>query len=175
MEHVFNFKLNEKTLSKTCKALGLNNFIAVCNYVHQLPYGRNKNRGDYSLILIEQKGTCSTKHAFLKQIALENNVHEIKLALGIYKMKEFNTKGVGAILKKHSIDYIPKAHVYLKYNDTIYDFTRPKKSNISFEKDLMYQEFIMPDSIRESKVKLHKLFIKDWIKTENISYSFQDI
>ena len=34
--------------------------------VKNLPYGRNANRYDFSLVLSENKGTCSSKHAFLK-------------------------------------------------------------------------------------------------------------
>jgi len=85
MEKAFNFNLNNKPLSKACKTLGLQNFLEVCDYVKLLPYGRNTDRKNYTSILKEQKGTCATKHAFLKQIAIENKQDGIKLYLGIYK------------------------------------------------------------------------------------------
>ena len=176
MDPSFNFILNSKhPLSKSCIEQGFTDFASVCHFVQQLPYGRNTNRSDFTSIIQENKGTCSTKHAFLKALALENNAQRIKLCLGIYKMKESNTKGIGAVLTKYNLEYIPEAHTYLKHENNICDFTRIEQSLLSFNNDLLIEEEILPHQIGEYKINVHRAFIKDWIVSENSPYSLNEI
>lgn len=174
MELSFNISSSEK-LSKSCRVIGLNTFNSVCNHVKALPYGRNSERSDFTLVLTENKGTCSTKHAFLKQIAIENNKPTIMLCLGIYKMNNTNTKGVGEVLKQYNLNYIPEAHTYLKLNNTILDLTRTVDSEVTFKSSLLSEEMIMPRQIGDYKVNLHKNYLKRWIKEYNIPYTFKAI
>ena len=172
----FNFKLDRlKPLSKMCYDEGIHDFQSLCQFVKLLPYGRNSNRQNYNLIFSENKGTCSTKHAFLKQVAIENNCDDIKLCLGIYRMHGNNTSGIETVLEKYSLDHIPEAHTYLKYHQTRFDFTRSARSNTSFENDLLLEEFIQPEQIGEYKIKKHLDFIKKWIIESNIPYSTEKI
>ncbi|WP_299887819.1 hypothetical protein [uncultured Lacinutrix sp.] len=175
MDKVFNFDLNDKPLSKSLKRVGIKNFLEASNYIKQLPYGRNTDRANYTLVLKEQKGTCSTKHAFLKQIAIENNITELRLILGIYKMNNSNTKGVGSVLDKHNLDYIPEAHTYLKVNNTVIDLTNNTVSNDSFENSILLEEDIIPDQIGDYKTSKHKAYLEQWIVKENINFSFKDV
>ena len=99
------------------------------HFVKQIPYGRNTNRADFSLVITENKGTCSSKHAYLKEFADKNDIPNVVLVIGIYKMTECNTK-IGTILSKHNMDYIPEAHCYLKIEGTVVDVTT---SNSNFE------------------------------------------
>ena len=48
---------------------GIDNFRAAGRYLHHLPYGRNTDRADFRLVLTEGRGTCSTKHALLAELA----------------------------------------------------------------------------------------------------------
>jgi len=175
MEHLFNFKLNNNSLSKACKLLGLKDFNQVCNYIKHLPYGRIKDRSNYASILEEQKGTCSTKHAFLKQLAIENGAENIRLCLGIYKMNDTNTSGIASVLKKYNLNYILEAHTYLKIDNTILDFTRVTASKTSFETSLVNEIAILPKQIGEFKVNFHQDYLKEWILTKKIPYSFKEI
>ena len=121
MDPFYNFILsNEKPLSKKCINKKLLHFFDVCNYVKLLPYGRNSDRSNYTLILEEQRGTCSTKHAFLAQIARENNMNDIHLFIGIYSMSAKNTEGISKVLEKYKLNYIPQAHTYLKFKKKIF-------------------------------------------------------
>ncbi|MGB1309274.1 MAG: hypothetical protein ACPG6B_10210 [Oceanihabitans sp.] len=176
MEKLFNFKLNpEKKLSSTCISLGLNDFETVCQYVKEIPYGRLGKNSNYTAILAKNKGTCSTKHAFLKQLAIENEAEKIKLFIGIYKMCEANTKGVGKILNKYNLEYIPEAHTYLKFTNAIYDFTNNTKNKSSFSDSILLEREITPSQTTGFKVLLHKKYIKKWILTNNIPVSFTDL
>ena len=63
-------------------------------YVCGLPYGRNSDPNDPLIVLAEQRGTCSTKHALLRRLAIEQGL-DVALVVGIYEMTERNTPGVG--------------------------------------------------------------------------------
>lgn len=92
----------------------ISNFHSACHYIHQLPYGRTSERAHWWLVLKEQQGACSSKHALLKALADELHL-PIRLMIGIYAMDETNTQGVGAVLAEHQLQAIPEAHCYLEH------------------------------------------------------------
>jgi hypothetical protein len=127
------------------------------------------------LIIPEQKGTCSTKHAFIKQLAIEAQQEAVQLCLGIYQMNEANTKGVGKVLNNYNLDYIPEAHSYLKIDGNIIDITHPKSNKTLFVNSLLKEEAIQPQQISTYKVNWHQNFLKQWLTTAQLPYSFQEI
>lgn len=176
MDKSYNFNIqSEKPFSQACLKLGINTFAEIAQYVKSFPYGRISNRNDYALVLKEHKGTCSTKHAFLKQIAIENNASDINLFIGIYKMNSSNTNGVKEILEKYQIDAIPEAHCYLKYHSEILDFTRDCADKITFESSLLFEEQISPNQIGDYKITLHRSFMKQWLTENPIGYDFETL
>ncbi len=173
---MLNFSLSlNSSLSKLLIDKGIVDFKSAITYVNQLPYGRTSDRSDYPLIISENKGTCSTKHAFLKQLAVENNQETVALFIGIYQMNEINTKGVGSILNNHQLNYIPEAHTYLKINGNILDITRTTENDTSFEDSLLIEQEILPYQIADFKVQWHQNFLKKWILNEQLPYSFEKI
>lgn len=173
---MFNFSLSlNSPLSKLLLSKQITDFKSAITYINQLPYGRTSNRSDYRLILPENKGTCSTKHAFLKQLAIENHQNIVELYIGIYQMNETNTKGVGSVLDHYNLDSIPEAHTYLKINGNILDITRTTENNTSFEDSLLTEQQILPHQIADYKVTWHQNFLKQWITDKQLSYSFDEI
>lgn len=170
-----NFKFNSsQKLSLLAIEKGLYTWQELVIYIQQLPYARNKNRHDLSLVLLEQKGTCSSKHAFLKAIADENNRSNIQLILGMYKMSSKNTN-IGTVLDDKKLEYIPEAHCYLKIDDKRVDIT---SENADFDKithDIITEISIQPHQISIFKVDYHQNFIKKWITELEIQYSFDEI
>lgn len=83
------------------------NFLETIDFVKQIPYGRNANREDFSLVISENKGTCSSKHAYLKDFATKNNIPNVQLITGMYKINEQNTK-IGTILSENNLDIFSK-------------------------------------------------------------------
>lgn len=176
MDKLFNFNLTDQNeLSRELLSLGVSNFKDAIIYIQNLPYGRNTNRGDYTLIIKEQKGTCSTKHAFLAALAIQENISGVKLFLGIYKMCAKNTTGVLSVLEKWQLPFLPEAHCYLKINEVLVDVTRNFSNTTSFENSLFTEEEILPLQIGEYKVKRHYTFLKNWITAESIPYDFKTI
>jgi hypothetical protein len=95
-------------------------FDEATKFVRQLPYGRNNDKTDLTTIFYDNCGTCSTKHAILKQLANENNFNDLKLILGLFRMNAINTPKISETLKKSKLVYIPEAHNYLKYKSIIF-------------------------------------------------------
>lgn len=145
------------------------------SYIQQLSYGRNTNRSDLSLVITNEKGTCSSKHALLKTIANENKIEGVQLILGMYKMTKKNTPGIGDHISKSELPYIPEAHCYLKIHGERRDFTSPSSSIKKIEKDILTEIEIAPSQVAQWKVDFHKQFIKDWNISEGIHKDFDRI
>lgn len=170
-----NFKLRSlKGVSYEFVNLGIADFHSAVSYVGELPYGRTSDRSDYRLVLTEGIGTCSTKHALLAQLCLEQDINEISLVIGMYKMNELNTPGVGAVLSLHNLEYIPEAHCYLNYDNNRFDFTRMLVGSVPIQ-EFLVEKIINPEDIGEYKVNFHKRFIKQWKEEEKLSFDFEQL
>jgi hypothetical protein len=151
------------------------NFKELIDKVKNLPYGRNANRYDFSLVLSENKGTCSSKHAFLKDFADKNEIENVKLFIGIFKMDEVNTPKLGDLLSKNNIKYIPEAHCYLKINQIPFDVTTIDSFYDKIKHDIIEEIEITPNQVSDFKVESHKAFLKKWIKETNQNNTFEEI
>ena len=170
-----NFKISStKPLSTLCRDNGFLFWEDLVNHVQNLPYGRNSKRDDFSLVIKEKKGSCSSKHAFLAAVAKENNQTNIQLILAMYKMNSQNTN-IGNSLENSGLTYIPEAHCYLKINDLRQDITSANSSLEKLKKDILSEEVITPEQVINFKIKYHQDFIKKWIVKENISLSFDKV
>jgi hypothetical protein len=165
---------SKKPLTILAKSLDLDTWEEILNHIKHLPYGRNANRNDFSLVLKEQQGSCSSKHAFLKAIALENNFDHIKLILAIFKMNSKNSPKISSILQKHQIDFIPEAHCYLKINDVYIDVTNSKSDYNRFKNVIIEEQDILPQQVVDYKVNYHKTFLKYWLIENSSNYNFEE-
>jgi hypothetical protein len=151
-------------------ALGLDTFREAAHRIRRLPYGRNSRRDDYTLVLSEGHGTCSTKHALLARLAEEHR-QPIELMLGIYEMNEANTPGIGAVLERYGIDGIPEAHCYLRYRGERIDLTRADQS-AGTPLEFLHEERIAPDQIGRYKVAMHRRFLEEWLGKSGLAERF---
>lgn len=144
-------------------------------YLKAIPYGRNSNRNDLSLVITENRGTCSSKHALAKKVADLNNITNINLILAMYKMNETNTPGIGTYITENQLDYIPEAHCYLNIDGNRIDLTYPDSDIVRIENDIISETEIKPEQVDQYKVKYHKDFIRSWIEEYQIKLSFDEI
>lgn len=135
--------------------------------VKSLPYGRNSNRADYTLVPIEKKGSCSTKHAYIQGIANNNGWKNVRLMLCIYMMTPKNTAAIAPVLNKYKLKKIPEAHTYLEIDGNIIDVTGLADSETSFETSIIHKEEIQPNQIGDYKINWHKQFLIDWAESTN--------
>lgn len=157
------------------KVTELNSGKKLTEFIKNLPYGRNKNRTDLGLVLSEKKGTCSSKHALLKSIADLNNIPNIDLVIGIYRMNQLNTPKIGTELTDNSIEFIPEAHCYLRINGIRTDLTTRKSEFQKIEKEIIQEKEIEPEQVAKFKVDYHKGFVKNWLKQTNSEFEFDEI
>ena len=143
-------------------ALSIEDYRDAARFVNQLPYGRNADRANFMLVIPERRGACSTKHALLAVLAHEQNL-PIHLMLGIYEMSERNTPGVGAVLGRHGLAFVPEAHCYLTYNGERIDVTRAAVSPSESIARFLHEETIAPAQIGDYKVAMHQKWMRDWV------------
>jgi hypothetical protein len=143
--------------------LGKQTFRSAGQYTQALPYGRNSHPGDPLIVLTEKRGTCSTKHALLRRLAVEQNL-DIALVLGIYEMTEQNTPGVGTVLAKYGLTMLPEAHCYLRMAGKRIDVTRAAYRGLTEPiADFLHEEEIDPTQITNYKNEIHKQHLSRWI------------
>ena len=163
------------SLTNQVKSFKIDTWEGLIKYIQSLSYGRTSNRYDISLVLSEKKGTCSSKHALLKQVADLNKIPNVKLILGMYKMNQENTPNIGNELSKNKIDYIPEAHCYLMINNERIDITTNNSEIKKIEKDIISEKEIQPSQVSEYKVNYHKEFLRNWITKSKTNFNFNEI
>ncbi len=150
-------------------------FDFVCEMIKNLPYKRNSDKTKITCVLDDFGGTCSTKHAFLKQFANEKRIENVKLMLGIFMMNAKNNKKISSVLENYQLKEIPEAHNYLMINGEIKDFTKKGSKPENFVNELVKEIEIQPKQITDFKVGFHQNFLKKYLKENpEIPYSLEE-
>jgi hypothetical protein len=144
---------------------GALDYRAAARFVSRLRYGRNSLAHDPLVVLRESRGTCSTKHALLRRLAMEQNL-EVALVVGIYEMNAQNTPGIGGVLERYALASLPEAHCYLRFRGKRIDVTGENGS--PRELRFFLEEDIVPEQIGEYKVAFHREFLQRWIAEGNV-------
>lgn len=144
-------------------------------HVQKLPYGRTADRSKFESVLLESKGTCSSKHALLKKVAEENNYQDVKLILAMYRMHEANTPGIGNGPIENGLKFIPEAHCFIEVAGSRLDLTSGHADLGRIEKDILKEWSITAEDTIEKKILLHKEYIRNWIVDEQIPFTFDEI
>ncbi|HRG37393.1 MAG TPA: VOC family protein [Bacteroidia bacterium] len=166
---------SEDPLTNLVRLHSISTWSDLIEFTKNLPYGRNQNREDFSLLLKEGKGTCSSKHSFLKKIAELNNIGNVKLILGMYKMNHLNTPKIQTTITENGLNYLPEAHCYLKLNNTRFDFTTKNSHIKNLMNDILEEREIEPEQVNVFKVELHKKYLKNWMAENSTDMSFEEI
>ncbi len=170
-EKLENRRLNTVSdLGKLINSKGITTWSELTKFIHNLPYGRNSNREDFTLVITEAKGTCSSKHALLKQVANDNDWDDVELILAIVKMNAVNTPKISRMLKNRELNYFPEAHCYLKIGDERLDYTFPNSYEFNFSEDILVERIIQPNSVVDFKVNFHISYMKQWCSINDHSY-----
>jgi len=143
------------------RSAGVHDFAGAARHLLELPYGRITDRRRFWLVLEEGRGTCTTKHALLAELAREQGI-DVQLRLGIYEMSERNTPGVGRVLSAHGLASIPEAHCYLHHRGVRLDITGVPAGAEPIER-FLYEEPITVEQIGDYKIGVHRRFLAEWI------------
>jgi hypothetical protein len=164
---------SEAPVSVEFKLLGIESFSHAVNWVHALPYGRNSDRSDYMLLYNEKRGTCSTKHAALAALCIENNIHAI-LRVAICPLHRQRHPGLAPLLDRLGVHSFPEAHCYLHYQGIDLDVTTPDGS-LFLEEEVAQEWDIEPDQIGDHKVALHHDYLSRWLQNQRTSYELDEV
>lgn len=162
-------------LTSLVRSYDIQDWDQLIEYVTQLPYGRTSKREDVSLVLSEQKGTCSSKHALLASVAKENKLTEVSLLVVLFKMSGANTPKVEPVLSQFNLPYIPEAHTVIQVGNTIIDATTPEANFTKIEDAILHTEVITPEQIIDYKVIRHQAYLKEWREQHAVDFSFETL
>lgn len=161
------------TVSQAFLKQGAFTFLKALKWVHELPYGRNSNRGDFLLIFKEFKGACSTKHAALAALCKENQ-QRAQLMLALCKLNTDLDPKVSSFLDSLGVDYFPEAHTYLHYQGLDLDVTF-KDQPPYLKVEVLKSIFLEPSQIGDYKVHLHQQYVQSWMKEKKLQLSFDQL
>lgn len=156
--------------------LGISDFESACLYVQSLPYGRNTDRSDFSLVLSEGKGSCSGKHGLLAALAEENGLMEVELIAGIFLMSGETHPNLTSFFADKSYANIPECHCYLRYKGERFDYTDTSNAMERIAPKIVREQRIEPHQVVEWKPKIHQEYVKGWLKRNSqIDLTFDEI
>jgi len=172
-----NFKLNpENQTSKKFIEKGILDFNLACEYVKNIPIGRNKARNNFELIFEENIGTCSTKHALLNLLAEENNQNDIELMFGIYLISPETHPELTKLFEEKGLHNLPESHCFLRYKGKRYDFTSQNNLLNQIETKIVREQRIEPNQVGEWKEKIHQDYLMRWLKRKpELTISLEEI
>lgn len=155
------------TLSEQITQMGINDITGLLDWLQKLPYGRNTNRSDFTLVVDEKTGTCSTKHALVKAVALENNWPDVDLYIGFFFMSPELFPGLNSIFQNLTLEGIPEAHTFLVIDNNYTDITGLTGK---VEAEMIVDEMeIQPEGIGGLKESVHKGYLMEWAEDEKIN------
>lgn len=148
--------------------LGIRTFGDLALHVRDIPYGRTVSALP-GAVLLENVGTCSSKHRLLVSVARESGHPEVQLAVGVYEMSEDNTPGVGVVLSNYGISSIPEAHCYIIVEGTRFDFTGLASGASSPFDSLLEEHVVEPQGLAATKEHLHRAALHAWAYSRHVS------
>lgn len=174
---MINFELEaEGPISDAFREKGISDFSEACVYVENLPYGRNSTRKDFTLVLTEGKGTCSSKHALLVALAEENARQDIELIAGIFLMSEETHLQLKGYFSDKTYKQIPECHCYIRCNGVRYDFTGPTSLMDKIAPKIVREQRIEPQQVVDWKIVIHKDYLERWLKRNpSINLNLEDV
>lgn len=159
-----DFPLKEATVySELFRLKDITTFHEACAYVASLPYGRNSKRDDFSLVLTEGRGSCSSKHGLLAALAEENDRYDIELIAGIFLMSEQTHRQLSGFFDDKPYASIPECHCYLRYQRERFDFTDTSDALARIAPKIVREQRIEPHQVIDWKPKIHQEYLKGWL------------
>lgn len=141
---------------------GLRDFHSATLHVWKLPYHRTDNPYDFTSVLKEGFGTCSTKHTFLAALAREHGLDNLQLEIIVFRMHKHNTPSLAQLLESYNMEAIPEAHTRLIWHEKAYDFTYPHTNLLIAPEDILEIHIAYPSQMPLYKDHIHKNILAQW-------------
>jgi hypothetical protein len=109
-------------VSESFLARGITTFHQAAYYVNRLPYGINKSSENVLILFEDGFGTCLAKHGIAARLADELGI-AVGRCEGFYPLTDRIVTGVGAILAEYGLEFIPRTHCFLVWENIYVDLT----------------------------------------------------
>lgn len=163
---MIDFPLSDiQPLSNILISKGVTSFSSACEWVRNLPFHRVA-ASKVEELLHYQAGTCSLKHAFLAQLALENDHSEVEMMLGIYRATPEIFPEIQVVLEEKNLKEIPDTHAFLRIGNERFDFSHPNFPFGEVQGLFVREQRCDPHQVFDWKPMIHKHYIGGW-KTRN--------
>ena len=155
-------------------------YRAAADVIWSLPYARNSDGpGKYKRVLIEERGTCSSKHALLAALAREEGL-AVQLFLGFYELNGINAPGSAKTLRHYGLDAVPESHCWLQHDNHFIDVSWPadaiqQRDLATKRRNYFWQQVIQPEDVDAKRDELHRLVIKEWAAKKGLAFSVEQI
>ncbi|RYD64378.1 MAG: transglutaminase domain-containing protein [Verrucomicrobiaceae bacterium] len=168
--HSLMTPLGSGPLSELFRERGCDTLGEASGLLAAIPYGRPTGQGN-ERVLLERRGTCSSKHALFVSTCREANVRA-RLVVGFFLMNEANVPGVGRVLSEAGLGGIWEAHCVAELPDGRVDITGLPSGNRGV--DLQGLVDIEPDAIGE-KTDLHRAALRCWAEKERLPMALDEL
>ena len=139
-------------------------FYEVVKYLESLPYDRLNDPRNYASVLTRGRGTFTARHAILVQLANEQQIAHLTLALCVYDLAGRQWTEVGSVLRRHGLDSLPEVCGCIRHEQGFYSLeetTMAKQGIVSAVE-------IAPLQIGNFKRRYHSNYLANWIALENM-------
>lgn len=142
-------------------ARGVTMFRDACQWVKDLPYGRNSRIDDVMVLFDEGHGTCVTKHGVIARLAgeLQLDVHK---SLGFYRLTDQIVTGVSDILRPYSLDFVPASHCFLEHGPFRVDLTQGNRTGKN--RDVDDFDFVVRVGPESSRDELQQYYSRHFLR-----------
>lgn len=164
----------EQPLGKTLRSEGICTYEAACTWVQSLPYEPVEATA-VSDLFREGAGTCSLKHAFLAELALEHHHPEVELMVGIFRLTPALFPVVESVLAEEEMTEVPETHAFLRIGSDRFDFSHPRFPFQAIERVFVREQRCDPHQVFDWKPMIHKHYIGGWKNRTQASKTEEEI
>lgn len=165
--------LGEGPVGRALRRQGCATLVDAARVAWMTPYGRNADPSDPLCVLLEGRGTCSTKHRLVLLAARESGV-DARLCAGIFLMHARNTPRVGPVLAAARLPAVPEAHCYLLAEGKRVDVTLPSSRSAALRLGILEERVVEPSFLGAEKDAWHRAFVARWLEEERLPVSVDE-
>ena len=151
-------------LSLTLVNRGLDTFHKVAELLATLPYRRLDDPRNLSEVFVRAGSTFTARHALLVQIAREQRVTDLSLALCAYEFDRYDPV-VDQILRRHRLIGLPDMCGYIKYQNRLVSIV---EGSFCPQQRVVSEMEIAPVQIGNFKRRYHQKYLENWLQLEGL-------
>ena len=161
----FNFEiLSNKPISTYLKSKNIHDFKSTVTFLKSTPSELNLTQDFVVKDLEETMSTSSKIHAVLADLAVENDINEVELMMGIFLVDQTTFPELENYFADKPYSSIALTTSYLKVNDKRIDFSTEKPIIERISSKIIREQRMDPHQSKEWKEKIYEDYIQKWLK-----------